>query len=345
MSFAPPQTDRDAEVANPPTDSISSMAFSPTADLLAVGSWSNEIRIYEVGQNGQSQGKAAYSHEQPVLGVCWNKDGSKVFSGGADKAGRMFDITTGQSQQVATHEGPIKSIKWVETPNGGILATGSWDKTLKYWDLRTENPVATVQLPERCYTMDVTYPLLVVGTAERKIRIFNLANPTVPYKSMDSPLKWQTRVVATFPTGNGFALGSIEGRVAIQHVDDRDKESNFSFRCHRKEGPNKEWATVFAVNDIVYHPVHGTFATAGADGSVSYWDGAARTRLRTFDAVDGPISTTCFNRSGTIYAYAVSYDWSKGHTGMVNNHPNKIMLHPIKEEEVKKKNRSPQATR
>lgn len=43
----------------------------------------------------------------------------------------MFDITTGQSQQVATHEGPIKSIKWVETPNGGILATGSWDKTLK----------------------------------------------------------------------------------------------------------------------------------------------------------------------------------------------------------------------
>lgn len=48
MSFAPPQTDRDAEVANPPTDSISSMAFSPTADLLAVGSWSNEVSTFSL---------------------------------------------------------------------------------------------------------------------------------------------------------------------------------------------------------------------------------------------------------------------------------------------------------
>jgi len=43
----------------------------------------------------------------------------------------MFDITTGQSQQVAQHDAPVKVVKWIETPQGGILATGSWDKTLK----------------------------------------------------------------------------------------------------------------------------------------------------------------------------------------------------------------------
>lgn len=43
-------------------------------------------------------------------------------------------------------------------------------------------PVATVQLPERCYAMDVVYPLMVVGTAERHMQIYNLTNPTVPYK-------------------------------------------------------------------------------------------------------------------------------------------------------------------
>lgn len=53
---------------------------------------------------------------------------------------------------------------------------------MQYWDLRSANPVATVQLPERCYTMDVLYPLLVVGTAERHIQIFNLTNPTTAYK-------------------------------------------------------------------------------------------------------------------------------------------------------------------
>ena len=52
----------------------------------------------------------------------------------------------------------------------------------KYWDLRTANPIATVQLPERCYTFDIQYPLLVVGTAERHIQIYNLTNPSTAYK-------------------------------------------------------------------------------------------------------------------------------------------------------------------
>lgn len=115
----------------------------------------------------------------------------------------MHDITTGQSQQVAQHDAPIKVVKWVETPQGSILATGSWDKTLKvriysnnngevqnirilthiqYWDLRGPTPIATVQLAERCYTMDVVYPLLVVGTAERLVQVFDLANPATALK-------------------------------------------------------------------------------------------------------------------------------------------------------------------
>lgn len=88
-----------------------------------------------------------YGHEGPVLSVCWSKvcpgklfgwhitdtwlkDGSKVLSGGADKAGRMFDVQSGQSSQIAAHDAPIKSVKWIDA-QGGILATGSWDKTIK----------------------------------------------------------------------------------------------------------------------------------------------------------------------------------------------------------------------
>jgi mRNA export factor len=48
--------------------------------------------------------------------------------------------------------------------------------------MRTPNPISTVQLPERCYSFDVQYPLMVVGTAERHIQIFNLTNPTTAYK-------------------------------------------------------------------------------------------------------------------------------------------------------------------
>jgi len=64
---------KDIEVPNLPADSISAVAFSPTADILAVASWSNEVRLYEVNPQGQAVGKAAYSHEGPVLDVTWSK--------------------------------------------------------------------------------------------------------------------------------------------------------------------------------------------------------------------------------------------------------------------------------
>ena len=35
--------DKDVEMGDPPTDSISSMAFSPQADYLSVGSWDNSV--------------------------------------------------------------------------------------------------------------------------------------------------------------------------------------------------------------------------------------------------------------------------------------------------------------
>jgi mRNA export factor len=125
-----------------------------------------------VNGQGQSVPKAAYSHEQPVLEVIWSGDGTKIISGGCDRAARAYDVPTGQSTQVAAHEAPIRKLAWLDINGQGLLATGSWDKTLKYWDLRQPTPAVSVTLPERIYTMDTVFPLMVVGTAARKIHIY-----------------------------------------------------------------------------------------------------------------------------------------------------------------------------
>lgn len=104
-----------------------------------------------------------------------------------------------------------------------MLATGSWDKTVRYWDLRTPAPVATLACQERVYSMDIRDKLLVIGTAEKHVHIVDLENPTTIFETRPSPLKEQTRVVSCFIDASGFAVGSIEGRCGFQYVAEKDQ--------------------------------------------------------------------------------------------------------------------------
>ncbi|KAI1778595.1 WD40 repeat-like protein [Hypoxylon cercidicola] len=326
----------DVALSNPPEDTISGLAFSPTADFLAVSSWDKKVRIYQIAANGSSEGKHMYDHDAPVLSVDFSKDGQKLVSAGADKQAKVCDLTTGQSAQVAAHEQTVRCARFFESPNsnGPMLVTGSWDKTVKYWDLRQSAPVGNVPCQERVYSMDVRNSLLVIGTADRYINVVNLQDPLKFYKTLQSPLKWQTRVVSCFTDATGFAIGSIEGRCAIQYVEDKDSGSNFSFKCHR-ETPQGATTQVFSVNDISFHPQHGTFSTAGSDGTFHFWDKDAKHRLKGYPQVGGSITATTFNSGGSIFAYAIGYDWSKGYVANTQSYPNKVMLHPVQGDECK----------
>jgi len=43
----------------------------------------------------------------------------------------MYDLGSGQAQQVAAHDAPIKCVKYVEVGGNGILITAGWDKKMK----------------------------------------------------------------------------------------------------------------------------------------------------------------------------------------------------------------------
>jgi mRNA export factor len=232
-----------------------------------------------------------------------------------------------------------------------MIVTGSWDKTVKYWDLRSSTPAASIPCQERVYAMDVKDKLLVIATAERHVNVVNLDDPGKFFKTMQSPLKHQTRAVSCFKEANGFMIGSIEGRCAFQYINEKESKFvpvlqfemhanmcslNMSFKCHRDPVVNNT-ISIWTINTISTHPIFGTFSTAGSDGTFHFWDKDARCRLKGYPAVGGSISASAFNRDGTIFAYAVSYDWHKGYASNNPQYPNKIMLHPVTEEEVKPK--------
>jgi len=306
-------------------DGASCLQFS-SANWLAAGCWDNKVYCWEVSQSGVATARTVFKHEAPVLCVDWSPDGSKLFTGGCDKAGKMWNLETKQGTQVAGHDNAISRLTFIESHN--YLLTGSWDKTLKYWDTRASSPVLSVTLPERVYCLDVVSPLLVVATAERHILIYDVKQPQKPFREMMSPLKFQSRSLGCFSDKTGFALGSIEGRVAIQYVDTKRAANNFAFKCHR------EGSDVHSVNSINFHKF-GTFATAGSDGSYVFWDKDSKHRLKGSERMNNTISCACFNRAGNIYAYALSYDWCRGVEGYDKAKGNSIYLHPVQDTDVR----------
>lgn len=63
---------KDVALVAPPEDSISDLAFSSQSDHLAVASWDKKVRIYEINEQGMSEGKAMFEHQAPVLNCCWS---------------------------------------------------------------------------------------------------------------------------------------------------------------------------------------------------------------------------------------------------------------------------------
>lgn len=64
---------KDVTLSQQPEDSVSDLSFSPTGDFLAVASWDKKVRIYEVNEQGRSEGKAIIDFEAPALGCAWSE--------------------------------------------------------------------------------------------------------------------------------------------------------------------------------------------------------------------------------------------------------------------------------
>lgn len=63
----------DVQLASPPEDSISALSWSPVANHLAVSSWDDKVRIYDVTNAKTGNGVAAIDFGGPVLSCDWAK--------------------------------------------------------------------------------------------------------------------------------------------------------------------------------------------------------------------------------------------------------------------------------
>ena len=71
------------ELAQPPTDAISSLQFAPTSLRLLVASWDKRVYLYE-HSDSDWQLVRTYEHRAPVLDVCFGDGENDAYTTGLD---------------------------------------------------------------------------------------------------------------------------------------------------------------------------------------------------------------------------------------------------------------------
>ena len=342
-------------------DTISQIRWMPNqqTSILATAGWDAKIRVWSVLSNTsvmnqvpttsfQSKLLCQSQFNDPLLSLCWNSDCTMIFTGCADGTVNYFDANSSQVGVIGKHEFGCKEIIWIS--QASLLMTGGWDGKLNIWDLRQQTPCMSIELGKRVYSMSQGGELLVLGLSDRIVTYFNLSKVfsgyTQPEATFESHLKYQTRKVCVFTENDGYAIGSIEGRVAVKFVDLKknpeinnetktmNNPNDFAFRCHR----SADGQELYPVHDIAFNPVHGTFCTAGGDGSWIIWDKDSRSRLKHgFKDRRPPVVAVHYSPLGDILAYATGYDWSKGVAYEDPNIKPSLNLHFLPDAEKKKK--------
>eukprot|EP00573_Skeletonema_grethae_P003458 CAMPEP_0201709168 /NCGR_PEP_ID=MMETSP0578-20130828/57955_1 /ASSEMBLY_ACC=CAM_ASM_000663 /TAXON_ID=267565 /ORGANISM="Skeletonema grethea, Strain CCMP 1804" /LENGTH=376 /DNA_ID=CAMNT_0048198121 /DNA_START=46 /DNA_END=1176 /DNA_ORIENTATION=- len=350
---------------------IDTQNSSSSQQLLASTSWDGALRLHDT--SAKTHVATHVMECGPLLSMTSPSSSSKVFTGGIDGSIRQFDIATSTASLIGMHGANSSSNDDTNKKvacsalsaihdSSSLIASAGWDAKFHLWDVRNDNnhqPVITLDLPGKAFGMDTSLDgsKVVVATSGRKNCFIDVRSSSLvavdsnnnnnqdkensqqppPIANMilqrDSSLKYQTRCIKFFPNTQGIAIGSIEGRVAIEYLTDigmtnPDNKKKYAFKCHRVND------TIYPVNDIAFHPTYGTFATGGADGTVVTWDGNSKKKLASLAKLPTSIACLAFNRDGTELAMASSYTFEEGE----RDHPREeIYVREVLESEVKPK--------
>ena len=92
-----------------------------------------------------------------------------------------WQVPRGTEQCVTPLTQPLTCSLHVNTSHSlltAITTVGAWMSDcipqVKLWDTRQQSAAASLQLPDRVHCMDAKGPAMVVGTADRKITVFDL---------------------------------------------------------------------------------------------------------------------------------------------------------------------------
>lgn len=278
-----------------PIQTYFSGALSSDGSLLVAADW-NVVRIVDT-RTGESVLHSP-GHTSGVVFVGFTANGKQLISAG-DRTLRFWDVQNGKERKrISAHERLITGVAM--RPDGGSLASGSWDGTVRLWELGSGGGESCRWTVERN-----TSPLLAFSPDGRSLAA------QVRYGSPDRPIYlWDTRSgkeLCRFGRGNagGHALAFLPSGRALAQLNNSsltryelpDGESRETFP-HMGHGRSQ--------SALAFSPDGRIAATGWYDRQGQFWVGiwevASETLIVPFGRHQEKVASLAFSHDGSLLA-------------------------------------------
>ncbi|MFD8753242.1 hypothetical protein ACFV0O_20040 [Kitasatospora sp. NPDC059577] len=246
------------------TGLVGALAFSPDGRTLATASYVDQtVRLWGVVSHSPLATLTGTS--SPVV---FSPDGNTLATGGGTTAStaKLWDVRThDQLAVLGGHKGLVGSVAF--SPDGALLATGSWDGTVRLWDVRTHDQVA-VLTGHTGLTQSVAFSpdgsTLASGGRDATVRLWDVRTRSqVAVLTGHADIVWS---VSFSPDGNTLASSSQDATVRLWDVRTRSQVALLTGHT------GNVWSALFS-------PDGKRLATNGEDTTVRLWDTGMYTDL------------------------------------------------------------------
>ena len=256
--------------------SVHAAVWSPDGQTLAVGRYGS-VELWNADQV-DAAGTPTRTLAGPaghVNGLAFTPDGATLLAAGgaAGLAGEVvaFDIASGERRWTAAgHRDAVTAAALA--PDGRVLATGSYDQTIRLWDVASGTELRLLtghNGPVYGLAFHPTQPLLASASGDRTVKLWN---PTTGARldTLTEPTKDQ-HAIAFSPDGGHLAAGGADNRVRIWGV--AQGEAGTTPLLHA------QFAHEAPLLALAYSGDGQVLVTAGQDRTVKFWNAAEMSQL------------------------------------------------------------------
>ncbi len=187
-------------------EGVNSVSFSPDGKTLASGSDDKSIKLWDLTSGKEP--RTLSGHKKRVNSVSFSPDGKTLASVSLNNTIKLWNLSTGaesrtlsgdrepdwslsyESDWLSFSQNPDSSVSF--SPDGKTLASGSWNETIKLWDLATGKRLRTLS-GHQSFVNSVSFSpdgkTLASGSADKTIKLWGSSNWNVD-ALMDRSCDW-----------------------------------------------------------------------------------------------------------------------------------------------------------